>query len=77
MPEPVSISLAIGRIVIVIAYLFFLFRSFISQDKFHQAVGDNSKVGSGLTYLFLGMPFYVVLYFVFKQQMVEGMKMID
>lgn len=75
--EQTTVILTAGKIIFIVLYLLFLFRSFLSQDRFLQVVGDSNKVGSGLIYLFLGMPFYVVLYFVFKQQMVERMKMID
>lgn len=75
--EQTAVILAVGKIIFIIMYLLFLFRSFLSQDRFQQVVGDNNKVGNELIYLFLGMPFYVVLYFVFKQQMAERMRMID
>jgi len=77
MTEQATIILTVSKIIFTVLYLLFLFRSFLSQDRFQQVVGDSNKDGNVLTYLFLGMPFYVILYFVFKQQMVERMKMID
>lgn len=57
-------------------YFIFLVRSFLNQSEFYKLSGDDFGLGGTLLYLFLGMPFYFPMYFVFKNQMKEKMKVI-
>lgn len=61
------------NILLGIGFLFFLIKSLIYQNNFYTAVGDNYGVGGALIYLFLGMPFYIFMYFFFRKQMKEKM----
>lgn len=58
-------------------YLLFLVKSFLSQAAFYRATGEAHLADGALTYVFLGMPFYIVMYFVFKKQMTERLKAIQ
>lgn len=72
-----GMNLFIGFIICLMLYLFFLVRSFLNQSEFYKLTGDKYGSDGALIYLFLGMPFYIVLYFVFKNQMRERMNMIQ
>jgi len=60
----------------VILYLIFLIRSFLNQSDFYKLAGDNYGSEGALVYFFLGMPFYMILYFFFQSQMKEKLKSI-
>jgi len=68
--------LLVGTLAAGVAYLFFLIRSSVIQGEFYRCTGDEYGSDGALIYLFLGMPFYVVMYFVFRAQMREKMKTI-
>lgn len=55
-------------------YFFFLIKSFLNQDKFYKVINQNNGSEGVIMYLFLGLPFYIVMYFYFKKQMTEKMK---
>jgi len=66
-----------GSIILVASFiLFFVFliKSFFNQSQFYKAIGKDYGVDGALIYMFVGMPFYVVMYFFFKNQMNENMK---
>ena len=72
----------INNIIIVmffcalIVYLIFLVRSFIIQSDFYKITSDEYGASGAMLYLFLGMPFYLVMYFIFKNQMKEQLPQI-
>jgi hypothetical protein len=72
-----SLTLLIVFITCFVLYLFFLVRSFYTQSEFYKLTGDEYGSDGALIYLLLGMPFYIVMYFVFQNQMKERMKMIQ
>ena len=61
---------------VILLYFVFLLRSFLNQQNFYKAIGDDSSYGGILLYLFLGMPFYFLMYFYFNNQMKEKMNSI-
>lgn len=59
--------------VLLVTYLVFLLRSFLNHSDFYKMTGSDFGSEIIFTYLFLGMPFYIVMYFVFRNQMKERM----
>ena len=60
--------------VSLVLYFIFLLKSFFNQNNFYKAIGQDYGAEGALVYLFLGMPFYFVMYFYFRTQMKEKMK---
>jgi lipopolysaccharide export system permease protein len=63
-------------IITSILYFIFLIRSFLIQNDFSKLTGTDIGTEAILVYLFLGMPFYIIMYFVFRIQMKERMSLI-
>ena len=61
-------------IVLPILFIIFLVLSFINQNQFYKILGQNYGTEGVLLYVFLGMPFYIIMYFFFRNQMKEKMK---
>ena len=68
---------AVTTLLSFVLYFVFLIRSFINQSQFYKVIGQNYGADGTLLYLFLGMPFYIFMYFYFKSQMQEKMKGIE
>lgn len=68
------ISIFIAKLVLYILFFVFLIRAYLNQDRFYKIVGDKYGVEGVLMYIFLGIPFYIIMYFVFSKQMKEKMK---
>lgn len=67
-------TLLIATILSFILYFVFLIMSFMNQNQFYKAIGQDYGTEGALLYLFLGMPFYMFMYFYFRNQMKEKMK---
>ena len=69
--------LLILKIICTISYLAFITVSFINHSDFYKAI--NKKISSAdiMIYYTVGMPFYIFMYFFYKSQMNEEMKMIQ
>ena len=72
--ESLGIALIIIKIAAYLLYFVFLIKSFLDQSRFYKAVGKDYGIEGALLYLFFGMPLYVIMYFVFQNQMKEQMK---
>lgn len=59
--------------IALIVFFACLLRSFLNQSDFYKLAGDEFSNGA-LIYFFLGMPFYLIMYFVFLRQMKEKLK---
>ncbi|MDR0546076.1 MAG: hypothetical protein LBG77_00575 [Dysgonamonadaceae bacterium] len=59
-----------------ILYVIFLVKSFINQSQFYKAIGQDYGAEGALVYFFIGMPFYIFMYFFFRKQMKEKMTVI-
>jgi len=70
-----SIILIINWIALI-SYFVFLIKSFMNQSEFYKAIGKENDSSGILIYVFLGLPFYVLTYFYFRNQMNDEMKMI-
>ncbi|CAA0170550.1 conserved membrane hypothetical protein [Tenacibaculum maritimum] len=57
----------------LIGYFIFLIKSFMNQSQFYNAINKDYGTEGALLYLFLGMPFYVFMYFYFRNQMKDKM----
>ncbi len=60
-----------------ILYFVFLVRSFLSHTAFYKAIHQKYSSEIILTYLLLGMPFYLIIYFYYNSEMEERMKLIE
>ena len=58
----------------VILYFIFLIKSFLNQDQLYKIIDEKTDSENVLVYLLLGIPFYILAYFYFKNQMKEKMK---
>ena len=59
-------SFLLGLFAILIG---FICSSLLEQLRFYRALGERYADGSPLTFFFLGMPLYFLMYFRFRQQM--------
>jgi hypothetical protein len=73
-----SVALAttflIASFLAFILYIVFLIISFMNQNQFYKAIGHDYGTEGALLYLFLGMPFYMFMYFYFRNQMKDKMR---
>jgi len=60
----------------LILFFIFLVRSFIDQLRFYKTVGKDYDAGAIVVYFLLGMPLYLIMYFYFKRQMADEVKLI-
>ena len=72
-----AMTFSIIILVLLLAYFFFLVRSFIDHLNFYKSIGKEPGLGDQLIYFLVGMPFYIFMYFFYKSQMREEMKMIN
>lgn len=63
--------------VLLILYFVFLIKSFFDQHEFFKLIGKDYIAGGAMVYLFLGAAIYIVMYFYFKKQMNDEMKLIN
>ena len=71
-----SDTTSIILIASVVVYLIFLIRSFLNQNDFYKLTGGDFGSEGILIYLFAGMPLYIFMYFIFRNQMKERMSFI-
>jgi hypothetical protein len=74
--ESINILLLIAYILSFVVFFIFLLISFLDQSKFYKLTGDDYGADGALVYLFIGMPFYIFMYFVFQKQMRERFKLV-
>lgn len=67
-----TVSLLVS-LISLIGYFVFLIKSFFNQNQFYKTINQDYGTEGALMYLFLGMPFYIFMYFYFKNQMKEKM----
>ena len=60
--------------VSLIGFIVFLIKSFMNQNQFYKLINKDYGAEGALLYLFLGMPFYIFMYFYFRNQMKEKME---
>lgn len=73
--ELLGIILAAAAFGILIIFFVSLLKSFLNQSDFYKLTGEDYAYGA-LIYFFIGMPFYIIMYFIFTSQMTEKMKTI-
>jgi lipopolysaccharide export system permease protein len=75
---PISESLVVYLLILnwisLISYFVFMVKSFMNQQQFYKTINQDYGTEGALIYLFLGMPFYIFMYFYFQNQMKEKMK---
>lgn len=62
--------------VSLITFIIFLIKSFINQNEFSKLAKNDFATEGALMYLFLGMPFYLIMYFHFRKDMRAKMDLI-
>lgn len=72
--ETLNLILLLINYGALIGYLIFLFKSFTNQNQFYRVSGEGYGTQGVLMYLLLGMPFYIFMYFYFRDQMKEKMQ---
>lgn len=72
--EGVVTAILITTIIALVLYFVFLIMSFLNQNRFYKSIGEDYGTEGALLYLFLGMPFYMLMYFYFRNQMKGKMK---
>lgn len=58
----------------LLLYFVFLFKSFMNQNLFYKTIGQDYGTEGVMLYLLLGMPFYMFMFFYFRNQMKDKMK---
>ena len=71
-----GLIIAIIPVALLFTFLFFLIRSFLNQAQFYKTNGKEYGADGAIIYLILGMPFYIFMYFYFRNQMRNLMKTI-
>lgn len=61
-------------LVILILYFVFIIKSFLNEKQFYKEIDKNTGITGVLFYFLLGMPFYIFMYFYFRNQMKKIMK---
>ena len=72
--EPAILLVMLLNWAFLIGYLTFLVISFLNQYQFYKVINLDYGTEGALLYLFVGMPFYIFMYFYFKNQKKEQMK---
>jgi len=75
--NPVPNGFIIVDLLAFISFFVFLIRAFLKQAQFYKAINQDFGAEGALLYIFLGMPFYIFMYFYFRNQMKEKMKYIQ
>jgi len=57
-----------------IAYFIFLIRAFLNQNRFYKVINQDYGAEGLIVYVLLGMPFYLIMYFYFGNQMKDKMQ---
>jgi hypothetical protein len=71
--ETLGFFLVILKLGAYSLYFIFLIKSFLIQHSFYKTIGQDYGTEGALVYFFLGMPFYIFMYFYFRTQMKEKM----
>ena len=74
--ETLALIVQIVSWISIIAYLIYLLKSFLNHSDFFKRIGKDFGNDTALMYFFVGMPFYLFMYFYFRNQMNEAMKLI-
>lgn len=72
--ENMAIVTLLMNAVSSIAYVVFLLKSYINQNQFYKVINQDYGTEGIIMYLLLRMPFYILMYFYFKNQMKEKMR---
>lgn len=75
--QAVALIIVSAQLIVFTVFIIALVRSFINQYQFSKLLGENFGVDIALLYFFLGMPFYIFMYFYFRNQMKESMSRIQ
>lgn len=71
--ESIATVILLVSLISLIGYFVFLIKSFFNQNRFYKTINQDYGTEGALIYLFLGMPFYIFMYFYFKNQMKQRM----
>ena len=69
-------ALVLGPVLFIL-FLLFLVKSFMDHLNFYKAIGRELGLGDQIIFFIIGMPLYVFMYFFYKKQMREEMRMIN
>ena len=77
MPEYVGIALGIIWLIAFILFFVYLIKSFILHNDFYKKIGKNLSNAEQVAFFLLGMPFYVIMFFYYRNLMKDEMKIIQ
>ena len=72
--DTLSSVIVIANFLILIGYFVFLIKSFLNQNQFYKSINQDYGTEGALMYFFVGIPFYFLMFFYFRNQMKEKMK---
>lgn len=75
--EPVTVIALAIDLILVLSYFLFFIKSFNNQIDFFRIIGKYPGFSSAVIYFLLGVPFYVFLYFYYRNRMKEELKLIN
>lgn len=64
------------RIIFLLGFIVFFIQSLMKQNEFNKSIGKESGSWDVIIYILLGLPLYIIIYFIQKKQMAEEMKLI-
>ncbi|MDP4262301.1 MAG: hypothetical protein Q8941_07195 [Bacteroidota bacterium] len=65
------------NMALFVLFLVALILSFLNHVNFYKAIGKEPGLGDQVIFFIIGMPFYIFMYFFYKKQMREEMKMVQ
>lgn len=74
--ENIGVVFIILRVIMVLAFFILFIRSLMNQSEFYKLIAKDVGAWDVLIYIIIGMPFYIIFYFIYRRQMREEMKMI-
>ena len=73
--DSIAIALSVAAIASSIFFFVFLIRSLIDHSDFYKAIKKDLSNWDLLIYFLVGMPFYIVYYWYFKNRMKDELRM--
>ena len=64
-------------LLLLIVFFISLIRSFFDHINFYKSLGKELGWGDQIIFFIIGMPFYIFMYFFYKSQMKEEMRMVQ
>lgn len=63
-----------ANFLIVIGFFVYLVSSFLNRNEFYKSTNEDYRTEGALLYFLVGIPFYFLMFFYFRNQMKEKLK---